>query len=716
MLVALPSAIAFGVAAYAPLGAAYVSAGAASGIVGAVAVGLIAPIVGGTPGLITVPGAPSAMLIAGLAASLSGAAALRPESVVALLGLAALLCGVLQTAYGMAGGGRFIKYIPYSVISGYTSAVGLVMVLGQLPNFFGLPRAGSLWSGLASPGLWKWQAVAVGAAAAAVMVAAPRLTRKVPPVVLALLAGLLAYFGLGLFYPDLLALERNALVLGPIGNAAGSAVSGISGRWTAVAGLAPADIRALWKPALMLSILLSIDTFKTCISVDSATETRHDSNRELLGQGLANIAAALAGGIPGSGGTGPTRVNLASGGASRLSGITEGVLVLAAALVLGRFIAWIPLSALAGILLVVGARMIDFGSIRLLRYKSTVLDFLVIAAVVGVVLVRGLIQATAVGLLLTIFLFLRDQIQARVLRRKYYGNRVSSKRRRLQDELEILERKGREALICELQGNLFFGTTDQFLLEIEPDLRDARYVVLDMRRVHSVDFTAAHLLERIRSRLSRRGGGLIFSNIGGILSAGQDLRSYFKQLGLAGLAGGAEVFDDLDDAVEWLEDRLLAEEGALRDVGQKPLALGEFELLKGFSKETLMDLEALMGEATFAPGQKIFEHGNPAAEIYLLRRGLVKTYLPGEGGRALHLASYGRGDFFGELTFLNPGVHMADAVAVAPTDIYYTPRDVFDVVVREHHRLGNNFFTSLSETLGRRLQRTIVELRAFREG
>lgn len=718
-LVVLPSSIAFGVTAYAPLGAGFIAAGATAGIIGAVALGVVAPIFGGTPRLISTPCAPAAAVMAGLAGDLAagayGQASARPEQLVALMALVALLSGALQLAYGALGGGRLIKYIPYSVVSGYLTGAGLLLALGQLPKFLGLPKGTPLRQGLASPELWAWPALAVGAAAAATMMIAPRLTRRVPGPILALAAAMLSYLGLGLFLPGLLTLEHNGLVVGSLGVSAGSLISGVGQRWEALARLGPADVSALWKPALTLSLLLSIDTLKTCVALDAMTESRHDSNRELRGQGLANLASALAGGMPGAGMMGATLVNLNSGGATRLSGVFEGGLALAALLLAGGLIAWIPVAGLAGILIVVGARMADRSSLKLLRHRSTILDFLVIAAVVAVALFYHLIAAAGVGILLTVALFLRDQIRSRVLRRKSYGHQFSSKRRRLQEELRILERKGREVLLCELQGNLFFGTTDQLLLEIEPDLRQSRYAIFDMRRVHSVDFTAAHLLEQIRARLARKGGALLFTNLRTALPAGQDLSAYFKQLGVVGPTERAEVFPDLYDAVEWVENRLLREEGALDGAQEKPLSLSEFELLRGLSPETLLDLGTLMGELSFKPGQTIFEHGTPSGEIYLVRRGLVNIHLPAESGQKLHLATFGRGDFFGDLSFLNPGRHSADAVAAEPTDLYYTPRDVFDVVAREHHRLGSQFFTRLCETLGQRLRRTDVELRASRE-
>ena len=168
-------------------------------------------------------------------------------------------------------------------------------------------------------------------------------------------------------------------------------------RFAALRELGLADLALLLMPALTLSVLLSIDTLKTCVVVDALTRTRHASNRELIGQGVANLASAAIGGVPGSGTSGATLVNIASGGETRRSGLIEGLLVIVAYLALGGLVAWAPIAALAGILVVVAYRMFDWGSVRLLRQRSTVLDFVVVASVIAVAVFVGLVAASGTG-------------------------------------------------------------------------------------------------------------------------------------------------------------------------------------------------------------------------------------------------------------------------------------------------------------------------------
>ena len=441
MLVALPSSIAFGVLVYTALGPEYAGQGALAGILGAAALGLVAPLCGRTGGLITAPCAPAAAVLSALVVELVAGRAgngLEPASIFTILALTALLSAGLQILYGAIGGGRLIKFIPYPVVSGYLSGVGVLIALGQLPKLFGLPKGTALIQGLISPEIWKWQGLAVGLVTMTVMVTAPRLTRKVPAVILGLLGGMLAYFVLAWFSSGLLELQGNTLVIGPI-HASGSFYAAVAGRATSLFAVDLASIRLILIPALTLSVLLSIDTLKTCVVLDALTRSRHNSDRELIGQGIGNMAAFLVGGMPGAGTMGPTLVNVTSGGRTPRSGVVEGIFVVMAFLLLGRLIAWVPIGALAGILLVIAWRMFDRSMFRLLRYPAGRLDFAVIAGVIFVAVTVDLIAASGVGVALAILLFIRDQIRGSVIRRKRYLNQMSSKTLRLGEERALLK-------------------------------------------------------------------------------------------------------------------------------------------------------------------------------------------------------------------------------------------------------------------------------------
>ncbi|MDD5300349.1 MAG: SulP family inorganic anion transporter [Gallionella sp.] len=710
MLVALPSAIAFGVTIYSPLGASYAAQGALAGILGVTALGLIAPVLGGTNRLITAPCAPAAAVLAAFALESMHNGGDLP-TVILMLSVLGLMAGLLQIFFGTVRLGRLIEYMPYPVVSGYLSGVGLYIIAGQVPKFLGAPKEMHFWESLASPAAWQWQGMVVGAVTIAVMLGAPRITKLVPAAILGLLAGVLAYFGLGLADPALLTLEGNKFVVGSLGGG-GSFTDAMAGRWYAMGGIGLEQIKLVAVPALTLAVLLSIDTLKTCVVLDALTRSRHKSNRELIGQGIGNVASAVIGGIPGAGTMGATLVNISSGAVSRYSGVFEGVLALVAFLVLGAMISWVPVAALAAILMVIGVRMIDRHSFQFLKQRSTILDFAVIAAVVTTALTVSLIAASGVGIVLAIFLFVREQIGGAVVRHKVGCNETFSKRVRTHEEMEILVARGGCGVVIELQGSLFFGTTNQLYTALEPELKTRDYVILDMRRVQSVDVTAAHLLEQVRDMMADKNGFLIYSHLPTNLPSGQDMKQYFDQIGLAPHKSAARVFDELDEALEWVEGRILKD--SICELGeQEALALSEIELFKGRKAETLAALEQSMEKRSSKAGDKIFKRGDTGDELFLIRKGAVRIMLPISEKQSHHLGTFGQGSFFGEMAFLDGDARSADAVAFSDTELYVLSRKTFDAVAEEHKKLALGLMEGLASVLASRLRYTNAELRVL---
>ncbi|MFC1509609.1 SLC26A/SulP transporter family protein [Candidatus Omnitrophota bacterium] len=716
MLVALPSSIAFGVLVYTAIGPEYAGQGAMAGMVGAAVLGIVAPIFGGTGGLISAPCAPAAAvmsaLVAGLLAGRIGV--VDPSHIPMLVAMTALLSALLQIFYGIIGGGRLIKFIPYPVVNGYLSGVGVLIALGQLPKLFGLPKDTSLISGLTSPGTWKWQGLVVGLVTMAVMSIAPHITKKVPAAILGLLGGIASYFILASFSPGLLELSGNPLVIGPI-EVSGSFIDSFTGRIASIFSVDFVSIRLLFIPALTLSVLLSIDTLQTCIVVDGITRSRHNSNRELIGQGIGNLASFLAGGMPGAGTTGPTLINVTSGGRTPRSGIIEGVFVVMVLLILGRLIAWVPIGALAGILLIIAWRMFDKTMFRLLRHPAGRLDFAVIAGVILVAVAVDLIAASGAGIALAILLFIRDQTRSSVIRRKMYLNQMSSKTRRLAPERKALKKHGDQGVFCELSGNLFFGTTDQLYSQLEPDIRTKRFILFDMRRVQSMDYTAAHLFGQIQSELEERDGRLLFSGMPSTLHNQHDFERYLAEMGVVSEEGGVLISETLDGALEWMEERILHYAGLTKIGKEKLIKVKNIDLFQGFDKKTIASLTKCMHELQVPQGQRIFSLGDKAEEMYIVRRGSVRIMLPLEGGKRHHLATIGRGVFFGEISFLDRGVRSADIEAKVPTDLYVLSQKAFDRQTQSDADFGVQVYSRLALAIADRLRQADDELRVLEE-
>jgi SulP family sulfate permease len=710
MLVVLPSSIAFGALVFSPLGIGY--AGAVAGIVGSILIGVVAPLFGGTRRLVSGPSAPAAAVLAALALKLARGG-VPAEHALLLIAVCSLAAGAVQLFFGLVGGGRLIKFIPYPVSAGYLSGVGLLILLSQLPKFFGLPAGVPLGQGLLQPELWNWPSLAVGSITVGLIVLGPRLTKSVPAVIIGIAGGVAAYLAIGMFDRRLLTLAGNPLVIGPMQEAGAQTVRAAFARWAGFGGMNWSELRYLAGPTLTLSVLLSFDTLKTCVAVDARSRNRHDSNRELVGQGLANIVSALGGGLSGSGQLGATMVNIDSGARTRLSSVLEGLFCLAAFVVMGRLIAWVPVAALAGVLAVVSLRMFDVNAFSLPRYRSTVFDFAVVATVMIVAVLGNLIAASAVGLGMSILLFIRDQMRTSVIRRMTDGGRRFSKLKRPPSEMKILEQHGARTAICELQGSLFFGTADQLYTKLEKELSACRYIVLNMRRVQSVDLTARRVLEQMDSRLSERGGRLILSDLPHRLPSGLELTAYFSRRGRG--KEHARIFPEMDDALAWTEDQILAEENSPAHESAPALSRAEIGLLRDLGDSVDSALGACLRERMIAEGDAVFRRGDSGDELFVIRRGRVRIVLPVSSTRGHHLATFTRGDFFGEIAFLDGDARTADAVALSDTQLFVLSRRLFDAAARTAPALPGEVFSRLAQVLAQRLRRSNAELLSLQE-
>ena len=718
MLVALPAAVAFGVTIYSAVSPQFAAFGALAGILGAASIGLIAPTFGGTDRLISAPCAPAAAVLSAFAIELvrQGVA---PGVIVLLLTVLGILAGLLQILIGFLGVGKLIKYIPYPVVSGYLTGVGLIIIGSQLSLFVGAPAGTRWWEAAISPQLWDMRALAVGGATVGVALIAPKLTKAVPATILGIIAGLATYFGLANNDPTMQVLAGNHLVLGELGATGDGYIGMITNRWHEIGNLTLAQVGGLFGSALTLAALLSIDTLKTCVVLDQMTRSRHEPNRELVAQGMANVTSSTIGGIPGAGTMGATLVNLSSGAQTRISGIAEGGLALVAALLFSAFIAWVPVATLAGVLIVIGLRMIDTEPLHFLETRATVFDFAVVAAVVGVALTIGLIAASATGVGLAIMLFVREQVGGSVIRRKSFVNQRSSTWYRPEVENQILEHKGDHAIIFELQGSLFFGTTNQLYLTLEPEIGQREYLLLDLGRVQSVDITAAHMLNQVRDMCAERGIPLLLSNIKERLPNGYNLREFLEGTGLIPgkntesgntAKSTVQVFPTIEAAIEWVEDRLIGTEGIVANE-QVALTVQEMDMFKGRKEDTLADLEARLEQRSYKAGQTIFTLGDPGGELFLIRRGDIRIMAPIAGSRRVHhIASFSQGDFVGGLAFLEGRPRSNTAIAQTDCDLYVLSIEQFNKIAEEHKRMAFTLLSAIARTLGQRLRHAEDEL------
>jgi SulP family sulfate permease len=713
MLVALPSAIAFGVTIFSPLGSGFGAQGALAGMLGVTVLGLVAATFGGTQRLISAPCAPAAAILTAVTIELSRQA-IEPGAIVISLFLIAITCGLIQIVFGLLQVGKLIRFMPYTVVSGYLSGVGLIIVISQLPKWLSLPKGIKLIDGIWQPHLWQFSSIAIGIASALAMILAPKFSKRIPAVIQGLLAGVFVYWLLAWSaFPELRSLENNSFIIGPLAADPAALFENLQQSLEQLFHPNLPPLEQIMIPALTLAILLSIDTLKTCVVLDALTGSRHNSNRELVGQGLGNVSASLLGGTPGAGTMGATLVNKASGGTTRLSGVLQGLWSLIAILVLTPLIAWVPIASLAALLVVIGIKMIDWKSIAFARSKETFVDFVVILSVVVVANTVGLIAASGLGVGLAILLFIREQIHSATVRKKSYGNQLFSKHFRTNAERQILQQDGQQTVIYELQGSLFFGTTDQLYLAIEPEIDRARYVLLDFFRVQSIDITAAHMIERIRNRLAEKQTILVLSRLPERLPSGRDLRSYIDHLGLTN-DGSTQIVNEMSDGLEWIENRIL-EKAKIISAESKALALNEFEIFKAMDEKTLSALTSCMTQQHIPANTCIFQANSPGEELMLISSGKIKITLSISKNTIVHLATLGRGQFFGEMSFLDRQGHSADVYAQTDVELLIMTRTDFDRISASNPTITAQVMQSIAIAIATRLRHTNSDLLQIRE-
>jgi sulfate permease, SulP family len=222
------------------------------------------------------------------------------------------------------------------------------------------------------------------------------------------------------------------------------------------------------------------------------------------------------------------------------------------------------------------------------------------------------------------------------------------------------------------------------------------------------------MLELVEDMMAERNGTVIFSHMPSKAPSGQDMQGYLAQMGLARKERHAKIFAHLDEALEWIEDRILAA-AHLERAQETPLDIRHMEMFQQRKEDTLAALEAGTEIRTFKAGQKIFSHGDSSDELYFIRKGSVRILMPLDGRTGHHLATFGRGDFFGELAFMDRAPRSADAVADTDAELYVLTRERFAALSGEHRMLALNLLEGIATAMASRLRRTDMELRYLKE-
>ena len=470
-VIALPMALAFGIAS---------GAGAAAGLWGAVIIGLVASLFGGTPTLISEPTGPMTVVFTSVIISFT-ATADSPEQALAMAFSVGLLAGVFQILFGVFRLGRYITMMPYTVISGFMSGIGIILVLLQLGPFLGqdAPTGGVLASLSQLPNLIQGiepLELALSVFTLLVLWFTPASVKRVcPPQLLALVLGTL--LSLSLFASaDLRTIpEFSAAFPEP--------------RLPTLSG---GQIRLMVVDAAVLGMLGCIDALLTSVVADSLTRQEHDSNKELIGQGLANVAAGLFGALPGAGATMGTVVNIQAGGRTALSGIIRAVVLMLVVLLAAPMASRIPLAVLAAIAVKVGIDIIDWEFLKRahhLSIKAAVITYGVIALTVLV----DLIAAVGIGVFVANVLTI-DRMSALQSKKVKTISTADDDVELTEEEQFLLDQASGKVLLFQLAGPMIFGVAKAISREHNA-IGNCQVVVFDLSEVSHLGVTAAIALE-----------------------------------------------------------------------------------------------------------------------------------------------------------------------------------------------------------------------------
>jgi len=496
-IVALPLALAFGVAS---------GAGAAAGLWGAVLVGLFAALFGGTPTLISEPTGPMTVVMTAVIANLT---AQDPENGLAMAFTVVMLAGIFQMVFGVLKLGRYITQMPYTVISGFMSGIGFILIILQLGPFLGqaIPKGLPQLLQNARP-----TEVLLAVITLAILWLTPSRVKKVAP-------------------PQLIALVIGTLLSLTLLSGGGEGGEGIRRIGEIASGFpklqlptfAPAQLQTMVVSAAVLGMLGCIDALLTAVIADSVTRTEHDSNKELIGQGLGNLVSGLFGGIAGAGATMGTVVNIQAGGRSALSGISRALILMVVILAGGRLAAQIPQAVLAGIALKVGVDIVDWGFIKRahrISISGAVIMYLVIALTVLV----DLIVAVGVGVFIANILTIdkMSALQSKSVKSVSTGDGGLM----IPDEEKALLDQGKgQVLLFQLNGAMIFGVAKAIAREHNA-IRDCKAVIFDLSEVSHLGVTAALAVENAVEEAIEKGRQVF------VVGATDTTRRRLEKLGL----------------------------------------------------------------------------------------------------------------------------------------------------------------------------------------
>ncbi len=717
----MPLAIAFGVTAFSPLGPDFIPLGAVAGLTGAIFTGFFASLFGGCPPQVTGPTGPMSVVAKSMIATVLAAGFFKylPQqdqfaAVLLIFSITVVMGGLVEIILGITRTGKLIKFIPYSVLAGFMNGISVIIFISQIKPFLGFTSQ-TRWSEI----LTIFQAkniliIGIGTITILIMALLPKITKKIPASLAALVGGMFAYLVIGYFIePSLINLQNNPLIIGPIPNVLPKPVFFLN---LSIFSLFNLDIwKLMIQQAVIMGLLGAIDTLLTSVIADLKTKGRHNSNRELIGQGIGNILSGLFGGLPGAGATVRTVCNIDAGGRTGIAGMTHSIVLLLVLIFLGGFAQWIPMSVLAGILLVTAVKMIDIWSVKLISKKSVKEDVVIMLVVTVITVIIDLIFAVGIGIILAFAVFIKNQIASRVVRSIRYGNIKRSRKLRSEVANKILNRHGREIIAVELEGSVFFGTVDRCSEIIEKEITVVQEIILDLRHVRSIDLTGGQMLKELVDNIRKSGKVICLS---GFMKKSR-FRKMLEELEILNSIGEDYLFTDIDLALEACEDSLLIRHGFISSQSNDDslFPLSDVFACQGLSEIELETLSGYLVSRDVLAGDLIYSAGDTTGEIFFIRKGEFSVlYCPSDNPNTQRrLVTYGPGEHFGEIALFSEEPRSASVTATKDGSLYVLTVESYQKLLKRHQAIYLKLTRNFAARLSSRLRTVSAELVALED-
>ncbi|WP_319201013.1 sulfate permease [uncultured Ilyobacter sp.] len=452
------------------------------------------------------------------------------------LAVAGIMAGIILILMGFLGMGTIIKYIPYPVTVGFTTGIALVIFSGQIKDFLGIRAEGlpsefheKIYFYINNLHNINYSAAVIGLIAILIIIFFPKVNKKIPGSLVAVIV-------------TTLLVKYMNIPVETIGSNFGEVPNTL--RLPSVPSVDLATVKNLIQPAISIAILAGIESLLSAVVSDGMIGGKHNSNMELVGQGIANIVSPIFGGIPATGAIARTATNIKNGGRTPVAGIVHAITLMLIMLFFGKFSAMIPMATLAAILIVVSYNMSELAYFIKL-FKSPKSDVSVLITTFLLTVFIDLTVAIEIGMVLSAFLFMKrmaDVTGGNFVTDEFIGEENDS----LFDKSEIP--KGIE--VYEIQGAFFFGAADKFT-EILSDINYAPEVlILRMREVSVIDATGLRALEHLVKKCQHQDTALVLSGV----KAG--LIGYLKKSGIFDLIGEEKIFSDYDISLDFAKDMI----------------------------------------------------------------------------------------------------------------------------------------------------------------